>query len=210
VPEGYATAIHPGLRAPIEFQEYQGSNYTAEITRTSDAIDPNTRTMLTELQIDNSSGKLVSGMYAVVDFPPAPGVVAPLLINGDAIAVRNNRSEVATVVNGKIHFVPVAIGRDYGTAVEIDTGLKPGDIIVTDVTDDVVEGAAVQVHQTKSPTQQQRPPQQRQPLGGSTQYSNQGTTDQNLQGQQSQQNQKSQGAGQSNSRSQRNSSESKQ
>ncbi len=211
VPEGYSTAIHPGLRAPIEFQEYQGGHYTAEITRTSDSIDPNTRTMLTELQIDNSNGKLVSGMYAVVDFPPATGVQAPLLINGDAIAIRNNQSEVATVVNGKIRFVPVTIGRDLGSAVEIDTGLKPGDIIVTDVTDDVVNGAAVTVHAQKTANaEQQGPPRQNQPLGGDTQYSNQGVTDQNLEGQQSKQNQGSQGKSQNKNSSQRNSSESKQ
>jgi multidrug efflux pump subunit AcrA (membrane-fusion protein) len=150
VPEGYASAIHVGLKAPLEVQEYQGAPLVAEVTRTADEIDPNTRTMLTELQIDNSAGKLISGMYVVVTFPPARGVQAPLVITGDAIAIRHNMSMVATVVNGKIHFVPVTIGRDFGSETEILTGLKAGDIIVTDVTDDVAEGAAVQVHLAKS------------------------------------------------------------
>jgi multidrug efflux pump subunit AcrA (membrane-fusion protein) len=213
VPEGYAMAIHAGQRAPVAFQEYQASKFTAEITRTSDSIDPNTRTMLTELQIDNSDGKLVSGMYAVVTFPPAQGVVPPLLINGDAIAIRNNRSTVAVVANGKIHFVPVTIGRDYGTAVEIDSGLKEGDVIVTDVTDDVVEGAEVQVHPEKSSSAPpQSPPQQSQPLGGNTQYTNEGLTNQNLQGKQGKQSKKSQPPGQPQSKAQKqkNNSESKQ
>jgi multidrug efflux pump subunit AcrA (membrane-fusion protein) len=210
VPEGYATAIHPGQRAPVAFQEYPNSKFTADITRTSDSIDPNTRTMLTELQIDNSDGKLVSGMYAVVTFPPAQGVVPPLLINGDAIAIRNNRSMVAVVANGKIRFAPVIIGRDYGTAVEIDSGLKQGDVIVTDVTDDVVEGAAVQVNSEKSSSAQpQSPPQQNQPLGGNTQYGDEGITNQNLQGQQGKKSQ-SKGKGQSTTQSQKNGSESKQ
>jgi multidrug efflux pump subunit AcrA (membrane-fusion protein) len=207
VPEGYAPAVHVGMKAPVEVQEYQGAPLFAEVTRTADSIDPNTRTMLTELQIDNSQGKLISGMYAVVTFPPAPGVKAPLLITGDAIAIRNNRSMVATVVNGKIHFVPVTIGRDFGSATEIDTGLKVGDVIVTDVTDDVVEGAAVQVHEVGG-QKPQAPPKQSVPLGGSTQYSNEGITNQNLQGQQSKQNQKSQGKGKSSSN--KSSSESKQ
>ena len=75
------------------------------------------------------------------------------------------------------------------------TGLKAGDVIVTDVTDDVVEGAVVQTHQSKS-AEQPVPPKQNKPLGGSTQYSNEGITDQNLQGQQTQQNQKSTGKSQ--------------
>jgi multidrug efflux pump subunit AcrA (membrane-fusion protein) len=209
VPEGYAAAIHIGQKAPIAVQEYQGTPLFAEVTRTADSIDPNTRTMLTELQIDNSSGKLISGMYAVVTFPPAQGVQAPLVIDGDAIAIRHDQSTVATVVDGKIRFVPVTIGRDFGNEVEILTGLKVGDVIVTDVTDDVAEGAPVQVHPSKSPDQQpQTAPAQNKPTGGSTQYSNQGLTDQNLEGQQSTQNQKSQGKGQSSAK--KNSSESKQ
>jgi multidrug efflux pump subunit AcrA (membrane-fusion protein) len=207
VPEGYATAIHVGLKAPIAVQEYEGAALFADVTRTSDSIDPNTRTMLTELQIDNSAGKLYSGMYAVVTFPPAPGVQAPLLVNGEAVAIRHDQSMVALVVNGKIHFVPVTIGRDFGSSIEIETGVKPGDIVVTDVTDDVVEGAAVQVHPSKSDQSQANPPKQDTPPGGSTQYSNEGVTEQNLQGQQSKQNGKSQGKSEGGGK--KNSSESK-
>jgi multidrug efflux pump subunit AcrA (membrane-fusion protein) len=209
VPEGYASAIHVGLKAPLEVQEYQGAPLVAEVTRTADSIDPNTRTMLTELQIDNSGGKLISGMYVVVTFPAAPGVRAPLVITGDAIAIRKNTSTVATVVDGKVHFVPVTIGRDYGSETEILTGLKVGDIIVTNVTDDVVEGAAVQMHMAKGAGQEgSNPPKQSVALGGSTQYSNEGETDQNLQGQQSKQNQK--GSGKQQGSSKKSSSESKQ
>jgi multidrug efflux pump subunit AcrA (membrane-fusion protein) len=161
VPEGYAPAIHVGLKAPLEVQEYQGAPLVAEVTRTADEIDPNTRTMLTELQIDNTAGKLISGMYVVVTFPSAEGIQAPLVITGDAIALRHNTSMVATVVDGKIHFVPVTIGRDYGSETEIMTGLKAGDIIVTNVTDDVVEGAAVQVHMAKAAAQESAAPKQK-------------------------------------------------
>jgi multidrug efflux pump subunit AcrA (membrane-fusion protein) len=189
VPEGYAPAIHVGLKAPIEVQEYQGAPLFAEVTRTANSIDANTRTMLTELQIDNSAGKLISGMYVVVTFPAAAGVQAPLVITGDAIAIRGNTSMVATVINGKIHWVPVTIGRDFGSETEIVSGLKAGDIIVTDVTDDVVEGAEVEMHTAKGSEQQSSAPKQNVPPGGSTQYGNANITDQNLQGQQGQQNQ---------------------
>ena len=209
VPEGYATAVHVGLTAPIAVQEYPGAPMFAKVTGTADSIDPNTRTMLTELQIDNSQGKLIAGMYVVVTFPPAAGAKAPLLITGDAVAIRQDRSEVATVVNGKIHYMPVTIGRDFGSAVEILTGLKAGDVIVTNVTDEVVEGAEVQLHMTKAAGQQsQLPPPQNAPPGGSTRYSDKGLTDQNLDNQQAVQNQKGQNKGHSSSK--KSSSESKQ
>jgi multidrug efflux pump subunit AcrA (membrane-fusion protein) len=188
VPEGYAPAIHVGQRAPIAVQEYAGAPLFAEVTRSSASIDANTRTMLTELQIDNTAGKLIAGMYAVVTFPPTTDATPPLLITGDAIAIRHDRSMVATVVDGKIHFVPVTIGRDYGSAVEILTGLKVGDVIVTDVTDDVVDNREVTTHTAKTAEQQpQQVPARDTPPSGDTQYGDQGLTDQNLQGQQSNQ-----------------------
>jgi multidrug efflux pump subunit AcrA (membrane-fusion protein) len=208
VPEGYAPAIHVGLKAPISVQEYQGDPLFAQVTRTANSIDPNTRTMLTELQMDNSAGKLISGMYVVVTFPPAAGVQAPLVINGDAIAIRKNTSMVATIVNGKVHWVPVTIGRDYGGETEIVTGLKSGDVIVTGVTDDVVEGAAVDVHMAPGAEEQTVAPKQEVPLGGSTQYGNANITDRNMQGQQGAQN--SSGKGKQQGTSKQKSSESKQ
>jgi multidrug efflux pump subunit AcrA (membrane-fusion protein) len=196
VPEGYATAIHPGQQAQLAVQELPSATFTGDITRTSDSIDPNTRTLLTEIQVDNRDGKLMPGMYTVVTFPPAPGVQGPLVISGDAVAVRNNTTTVAAVVDGRIRYVPVTLGRDFGDVVEITNGLRAGDIVVTDVTDDVTPNREVQVHMKGEQSQQPTAaPNQNQPLGGSTQYSNEGITDQNLQGKQSQQNQKSQGKG---------------
>jgi multidrug efflux pump subunit AcrA (membrane-fusion protein) len=153
VPESFAKAVHVGEQAPVLFQEMPGAKLTAEVTRTADSIDPNTRTMLTELQIDNTDSKLIAGMYVTVNFPPSAGVdgqASAITISGDAIAVRHDKQMVATVVGGKVHFVPVTIGRDFGNAVEITTGLKPGDVIVTQVTDDVVEGAEVTVQPART------------------------------------------------------------
>jgi hypothetical protein len=197
VPEGYVPAIHPGGHAKLAFEEYAGKSIDAEVTRTANSVDPNTRTMLTEIQVDNSAGKLVPGMYTVATLPPGPGLNGPLLIDGDAIVIRNNRSVVAVVDgNGKVHFVPVTIGRDFGGAVEITNGLQAGQTIVVNVTDDVADGATVQSHPEKGPVQQPTaPPSQKAPLGAGTAYGNQEITDQNLQGKQSQEMQKGQGKG---------------
>jgi multidrug efflux pump subunit AcrA (membrane-fusion protein) len=156
VPEGYLSAIHVGGHAQLTFQEHPGVNFTGEITRTANSVDPNTRTMLTEVQVDNRSGKLVPGMYTVVTFPPAQGVEGPLLVSGDAVVIRHDQPTIARVVNGKIHLQPVTIGRDFGGVVEILTGLQADDIIVTNVTDDVVEGAEVQLHFARAPEQEQQ------------------------------------------------------
>jgi len=115
--------------------------------------------MLTEVQVDNRSGKLVPGMYAVVTFPPGPGGRQPLMVSGDAVVIRNDRTTIAKVVDGRVHLQPVTIGRDFGGVVEILTGLQVGDVIVTNVTDDVVEGAEVQLHFTKAPEQEEQEPQ---------------------------------------------------
>jgi len=165
VPEGFLKAIHVGGHAELAFQEYPGVNFTGEITRTANSVDPNTRTMLTEVQIDNRNGKLVPGMYVIATFPPAPGVEGPLLVTGDAIVIRHDQPTIAKVVDGKVHLQPVTIGRDLGGDVEILTGLQAGDIIVTNVTDDVVEGAPVQMHFTKAPGEED---EKQQDQGGSS------------------------------------------
>jgi multidrug efflux pump subunit AcrA (membrane-fusion protein) len=157
VPEGYVSSIHVGGHAQLTFQEYPGVDFAGEITRTANSIDPNTRTMLTEVQVDNRAHKLVPGMYTVVTFPPAQGIKAPLLVTGDAVVIRHDRPTIAKVVDGKIQLVPVTLGRDFGGVVEILTGVQVGDVIVTNVTDDVVEGASVQMHFTKTEERQPQP-----------------------------------------------------
>lgn len=149
VPEGYAPSVFIGQHTTVAMQELPGLSFHGDVTRTTSAIDQNTRTLLTEVQLDNSAGKLLSGMYAVVTFDAKTGPGAapgPILIPGDAIAVRKDKSVVALVADGKIHMQPVEIGRDYGPTVEIVGGLKEGETIVTEITDDVTEGATVRTN----------------------------------------------------------------
>jgi multidrug efflux pump subunit AcrA (membrane-fusion protein) len=182
VPEGYAGMVHVGLRARLDFQEHPDQQFFGDVTRTAGAIDQNTRTMLTEIQVDNSKGLLLPGMYAVATFPPAKGG-GPLIVSGDAIAIRNDRPTVALIRDGKVVLTPVTIGRDLGSESEIVSGLKQGDVIASTFTDDVVEGAPVETRMNKkqqSEAQQQIKPN---PPGGSTQYGDPGIEDQDMQGQ---------------------------
>jgi multidrug efflux pump subunit AcrA (membrane-fusion protein) len=155
VPEAYAAFVHPGQVAPITIGEMPDEKLTAQVVRTANSIDPNTRTMLTELVMDNSKGKLIAGMYLNVNFP-AQNNITQITVTDDAIAIRADKPSLATVVNGKVHFVQVRLGRDFGNRSEVMTGLKPGDVVITQVDDNVVEGAPVQVKPEKKPGEQQK------------------------------------------------------
>jgi multidrug efflux pump subunit AcrA (membrane-fusion protein) len=149
VPEGYASEVRLGMPAKVFLQERPQKPLTGTVTRAANAIDQNTRTMVTEVDIDNRDGSFYPGMYAVVSFVQVRGE-SPLVVPGDAVVVRQDRTAVATVRDQKIQIVPVEIGRDYGPAVEILSGLQEGDFVVTSVTDDVREGVKVRPHLTQS------------------------------------------------------------
>ena len=143
VPEAYASSIRVGQRAQLFFQERPNEGYEGRVTRTSASIDQNTRTLLTEVQVTNSSGRLLPGMYVVVNFLDVKAH-PPLLVPGEAIVIRNAKTVVATVEDNTIHYRQVSIGRDYGNQTEITGGLKAGDVIITTLTDQVRDGVRVE------------------------------------------------------------------
>ncbi len=105
--------------------------------------------MVVELQVDNSKGLLLPGMYALVTFPVAPGSGGPLVVSGDAVAIRHDKPAVAVVKDGKVKVTPILIGRDLGNVVEVVGGLQDGDMIATSFTDDITDGAAVTTRMAK-------------------------------------------------------------
>ena len=142
VPEGYASSLRAGMPARVFVQERPGKPITATLARTAGSIDQNSRTMLTEVDVQNYDESLYPGMYAVVSFVQVRGE-PPLTIPGDAVVVRQDKTSVATVEDEKIRMVPVEIGRDYGPSVEILSGLREGQWVVSTVTDSVREGVQV-------------------------------------------------------------------
>ena len=189
VPEGYASQIHNGQGAALNFQELPEKTFHAFVTRTADSIDQNSRTELVEVQVDNHAGLLIPGMYAIVTFSDKTGNAAdvggPIVVTGDAVGIRNDQPTVAVVDNGKVKLTPIQIGRDYGSEVEIVGGLRPGQIVASSFTDDVVEGASVRTRMSPQQQQAASPPAQPikpSPPGGSTQYGDSGIIDQDMQG----------------------------
>jgi len=145
VPESAAPAIRPGLPANIELTQYPGRKFQGKVVRTAEAIDPATRTLLTEVDVPNKTGELLPGGYAQVHL----GVQ----ISGERLQVPVNallfRSEGLRAVvvdeNHKLHLQPLTIGRDYGVALEVLQGLRANDWIVLNPADSLEEGQQVNV-----------------------------------------------------------------
>lgn len=175
VPEAYTPAIHTGQAADVVFQGRSNGQVRGRVTRTSASIDQNTRTLLVEVQIANS-GKLVPGMYVTVNFIDVKAS-PPLIIPGAAIVVRNARNMVAQVQDNVVHLRAIAIGRDYGDQTEVTGGLKEGDVVVLDVTDQVQEGLKIDPQLGKE-APEQASGQHGNPQGGANGYGAQNLDDQ--------------------------------
>jgi multidrug efflux pump subunit AcrA (membrane-fusion protein) len=180
VPEGYASSIQSGMPAKVFVQERVGKPIEGTVTRISNSLDQNTRTMLTEVDIDNPDGRLYPGIYAVVSFVQVRGV-SPIVVPGDAVVVRQDRTTVATVRDQRIAMAPVEIGRDYGPSVEILSGLDEGDLVVTSVTDSVQPGVKVRTREKKEAGEENSASEgaqtNRQPASSPNQYGDQAIVD---------------------------------
>jgi len=151
VPQTNAPLIHAGVTAKLLVREYPGRDFQATVTRTAGAIDPASRTLLTELQIPNKDGKLYAGMYADLQFSLKENGAGPLIVPGNAYIFRTAGPQVVVVDgNNKVHWQTILVGRDYGTEMEVLTGLKDGDKVVANPTDDLQEGMEVKTQELQA------------------------------------------------------------
>lgn len=147
VPEIYAPSVRPGLSAAIELPALPSQRFSGSVVRTADAIDPETRTLRTEIDVPNRDGRLLPGSYAQVHFGVHVATVR-MSVPVNALLFRAEGPRAAVVgEDGKVHLKPVVIGRDYGTDVEILGGLDPTESIVLNPSDSLEEGQTV--HATK-------------------------------------------------------------
>jgi multidrug efflux pump subunit AcrA (membrane-fusion protein) len=177
VPEAYSSLVHLGQRADLFFQELPQDKLEGTVTRTSASIDQNTRTLLVEVRARNPKGRLMPGMYVVVNFVQLKAV-PPLVVPGESIVVRNAKSTLAVVENDYVHFKPVEIGRDFGNETEIVSGLQPGDVIVKTITDQVQEGVKINPEFPKQQAGTQLGAQSDQTPGQEGRYGNEGLANQ--------------------------------
>lgn len=145
VPQMYSGAAVPGMNTDITVPEAPGRHYAGIIARNTGAIDPTTRTLLTEVDIDNTSGQLLPGAYAEVHFK-LPAATAALVVPVTALIFRAEGLQVAVVRDGnKADLVHVTQGRDFGTEVEITSGIIAKDSVIINTPDSLTSGVMVRV-----------------------------------------------------------------
>lgn len=143
VPQTDAGFIHLGQSARITVPNLPGRQFTGTVARTSNSLDPSSRTMLVEVQVTNDKGALMPGMYARVRLGSAR-TVSPLLVPSDVLIVRPDGTEVAMVgPDDVVHLRKIEVGRDYGDKLEILSGVEEGDRLIPNAGDNAREGLKV-------------------------------------------------------------------
>ena len=149
VPEVYAPDIHNGDTATLTLDEYPGQVFNGIVTRNSGSIDPSSRTLNVEVDVNNHDEKLLPGAYIFVHFK-IPVQSRELSIPSDALLFRAQGLQVGVVRDGRVHLQSITIGKDNGKSVEISTGLSADDQVILDPPDSLAEGQPVQINQHPS------------------------------------------------------------
>jgi RND family efflux transporter MFP subunit len=144
VPQQYSAAMHTGLTATLQLPDYPDQTFLATLTDQSFAIDPRSGSLQVQLKTDNPGFKLKPGGYAQVHFD-LPGASHSLVVPSGALILRDHGSQLATVADGRVHLIPVIVGRDLGGKVEISSGISPTSRIIANPPDSISEGEAVRV-----------------------------------------------------------------
>jgi RND family efflux transporter MFP subunit len=156
VPQMYSTNLKRGSRYDITFPEYPGRTFEGTLVRTANAIDPSSRTLLVELDVDNRKGELMPGALAQVHFkaPAMPTFVVPV----SAILFRREGTQVGTLgSDNTAHLARVTIGQDDGKTVQIVNGLEAGDLVIQDPPDSLIDGQKVNPQRSNSQQQNGQP-----------------------------------------------------
>ncbi|HEX4232505.1 MAG TPA: efflux RND transporter periplasmic adaptor subunit [Bryobacteraceae bacterium] len=142
VPQQYSRDVRPGGAADLTQAEFPGRRFPGKIVRTSDSIDPVSRTLLTEVDVDNPTGELLPGAFLSVHLK-LRSETAAVVIPVNTLIFRSHGMQVAVVRDNKAELAPITIGRDYGTEVEVVSGLTPQDAIIENPSDSLTSGTEV-------------------------------------------------------------------
>ena len=132
----------PGIDAFVRVPEIPDREFPGKVARIADALQAATRTLLTEIDISNPDGALPPGIYCAVELH-IPRKSPSVSVSADAMIFDRNGMQVALFSNGKAEFRKV-IERDFGTRVEVDTGIKAGDQVILNPPVTLVDGGKVQ------------------------------------------------------------------
>jgi RND family efflux transporter MFP subunit len=140
VPQSLVPSIHVGQSASVSLSEQQGRTYTGRVARTSDALDPATRTLLVEVDVANTDHSLLSGSFVQVGLTTA-GMQPAIVVPANALLVNATGTQVIVVDDHNVaHYHKVTVGRDYGATVEILSGVDEGAIVALNPSDQIRDG----------------------------------------------------------------------
>jgi RND family efflux transporter MFP subunit len=144
VPQAFSAALRPGLKATFEMPQYPGQKLDATLVTTSYAMNAMSRSMLVELQADNSDGKLLANTYCKVEFH-IPGDANMVRIPATALMPVGRGLQVAVLGDdNKAILKSIQLGRDFGDSVEVTAGLAPRDRVIDSPPETLQNGDAVQ------------------------------------------------------------------
>jgi RND family efflux transporter MFP subunit len=145
VPEVYSRAAAPGLRAELALKEFPDRRFTGTLVRTSNTIDVASRTLLTEIDVDNAKGELLAGSYADVHLKlPTPATTMTIPV--ESLIFKADGLQVATIDGAnRVALKTVGAGRDFGDTVEILSGLSAAERVVMNPPDSLIEGQTVRL-----------------------------------------------------------------
>jgi RND family efflux transporter MFP subunit len=142
VPQDSAFGLAPGVDAVVRVPEIPGRNFSGKVARIARALETNTRTLLTEIDISNPDAALQPGTYCIVELD-IPVKTPSLIVPADATIFNQDGLQVAVVDDGTVHIRKVSVARDLGTQVEVGGGVKEGDQVVISPPVNLVEGSKV-------------------------------------------------------------------
>jgi RND family efflux transporter MFP subunit len=153
IPQVWARAARNGALATITVDQFPNRTFHGKIVRTSNAIDIASRTLNTEVDVDNPTGELLPGVYVDVHLK-LPGKTHGVTIPSNTLLFRSEGLQVGVVRNDRAQLVRIAIGRDFGATVEVVSGLTPSDAVIVNPRDSLISGARVRIaapKETKTP-----------------------------------------------------------
>jgi RND family efflux transporter MFP subunit len=144
VPEVYSRAARVGAAATLTLDEFPGQTFRGRVTRTSQSIDMASRTLNTEIDVDNPTEQLLPGAYVQVHLK-LPNRTRSVIIPANALLFRSEGLRVGVVRNQHAQLVPITIGADYGSSVQVTSGLTLDDQVIVSPSDSLISGAPVRI-----------------------------------------------------------------
>jgi multidrug efflux pump subunit AcrA (membrane-fusion protein) len=151
VPEVYSRAARVGSTATLTLDEFPSETFHGKVTRTSQSIDMASRTLNTEIDVDNPTGQLLPGAYVHAHLK-LPGQTRSVIIPSNTLLFRSEGLRVGVVRNGHAQLTPITIGVDFGATVQVTSGLTLKDQVIISPSDSLISGTPVRITKTSAYT----------------------------------------------------------